>query len=142
MSLTWIHEPTPLWNADRQRIVGGAPPGVFTLDTLKAGEVVPGEWWRVEDDGRVVGYGWMDYSWGDAEVLVAVDPDARAHGIGSFIFDRLEDEAGHKGINYMYNVVPDRHPDPAALKLWLMRRSFVPSHEGGLLKRRVHKRGD
>ena len=54
--------------------------------------------------------------------------------------DRLEDEAAARGINYLYNVIPDAHPDQSGLKIWLMRRAFVPSQEGGLLKRAVHHR--
>ncbi len=139
MSLTWTHESPALWDAGKQRIVGGAPPGVFSLGPFTDGQVVPGDWWRVEDEdaGRVVGYGWMDYSWGDAEILLAVDPDTRQHGVGTFILDRLEDEAAARGIHYLYNVVPEAHPDKTPLKRWLRRRRFEPSQEGGLLKLEV-----
>jgi GNAT superfamily N-acetyltransferase len=138
MVLTWMHESPAIWNTDKQRIVGGAPPGVFALSSSQDGAVVPGDWWRADADGRAVGYGWMDHSWGDAEVLLAVDPDARAQGIGTFILDRLEDEAAKQGINYLYNVVPDAHPNPEGLTRWLQRRGFAPSHDGRLLKRTVH----
>jgi len=140
MSLTWHRESPAHWNDDKQRIIGGAPPGVFALGPYTSGDVVPGDWWRVEDDGRVVGYGWMDHAWGDAEVLLAVDPSAQDGGVGTFILDRLEDEAAGRGINYLYNVVPDAHPDRNDLTRWLQRRGFVASHEGGLLKRAVHPR--
>ena len=56
---------------------------------------------------------------------------------GTFILDRLEDEAAERGINYLYNVVPEAHPDRVGLERWLQRRGFVASQEGGLLKRRV-----
>jgi GNAT superfamily N-acetyltransferase len=138
MALTWSRESPALWNDDKQRIVGGAPAGVFSLGPMKPGDVVPGDWFRVDADGRVAGYGWMDQSWGDAEVLLAVDPAVQNAGIGTFILDRLEDEAAGRGVNYLYNVVPDAHPDPAGLTRWLQRRSFVASHQGGLLKRAVH----
>lgn len=137
MPLQWIRETPPIWNADKQRIVGGAPTGVFEIGPVKPGEVVPGDWWRVEDHGRVIGYGWMDHAWGDAEILLAVAPDGQCHGAGTFILDRLEDEAAERGINYLYNVVPEAHPDRAGLERWLLRRGFVASQEGGLLKRRV-----
>ena len=138
MPLTWTHESPARWDADKQRIVGDAPPGVFSIGPFRTGDVLAGDWWRVEDAGRVVGYGWMDYSWGDAEVLLAVDPAARRSGAGTFILDRLEEEAAGRGINYLYNVVPDAHPDRAGLESWLRRRGFAPSQEGGLLKRTVH----
>jgi GNAT superfamily N-acetyltransferase len=140
MSLTWTHESPALWDAGKQRIIGDAPRGVFSIGPFRAGEVVPGDWWRVEENGRAVGYGWMDYSWGDAEVLLAVDASARRGGAGTFILDRLEDEAADRGINYLYNVVPEAHPEKQWLEHWLLRRGFMPSQEGGLLKRRVHPR--
>jgi GNAT superfamily N-acetyltransferase len=140
MTFTWTHESPALWDAAKQRIIGDAPPGVFSLGPFEPGDVVPGDWWRVEADGRIVGYGWMDYSWGDAEILLAVDPSARRTGAGTFILDRLEDEAAGRGINYLYNVVPDAHPERGRLERWLRRRGFVPSQEGGLLKRTVHPR--
>jgi N-acetylglutamate synthase-like GNAT family acetyltransferase len=137
VSLTWTRESPPTWDADKARIIGEAPPGVFTLGPFKPGDVVPGDWWRVEHDGRTVGYGWMDHSWGDAEVLLAVTPDDRRSGVGTFILDRLEDEAAERGINYLYNVVPAAHPNRAWLEHWLQRRGFQPSREGNLLKRMV-----
>jgi len=140
MPLTWHRESPALWDADKQRIVGGAPAGVFQFGSMQPGAVVPGDWWRVEDADRVVGYGWMDHSWGDAEILLAVDPGRHENGIGTFILDRLEDEASARGINYLYNVLPEAHPDKAGLERWLVRRGFVPSQEGGLLKRHVHPR--
>lgn len=141
MPLTWIRETPPVWDQHKQRIIGGAPAGVFSLGPLQPGEVVPGDWWRVEHDGQVLGYGWMDHAWGDAEILLAVSPDQQSRGAGTFILDRLEDEAAERGINYLYNEVPQAHPDRAGLERWLQRRGFVASQEGGLLKRRVLPHG-
>jgi N-acetylglutamate synthase-like GNAT family acetyltransferase len=137
MALTWVRESPPTWTADKQRVVGGAPHGVFSLGPFTDGEVLPGDWWRVEEDGRVLGYGWMDHSWGDAEVLLAVDAGGQDRGVGTFILDRLDDEAAKQGINYLYNVVPEGHPDKAGLTRWLQRRGFVLAHDGKLLKRGV-----
>lgn len=74
MALSWIREDTPVWDAAKQSIVGGTPEGALSLAPLQAGELVPGEWFRVDDDGAAVGFGWMDLTWGDAEVTLAVDP--------------------------------------------------------------------
>jgi N-acetylglutamate synthase-like GNAT family acetyltransferase len=140
MPLTWTRESPPLWDGGKARIVGATPPGVFALGDLSDGTLVPGDWWRVERDGQVVGYGWMDHAWGDAEVLLAVAPGAQAHGVGTFILDRLEDEAAGRGINYLYNVVPAVHPERERLTRWLLRRGFTASHEGDPLKRPVRPR--
>jgi N-acetylglutamate synthase-like GNAT family acetyltransferase len=139
MPLAWIREPMAVWDADKHRIIASTPE-VFALSTSAAGAVLPGDWWRVEDAGRVVGYGWMDYSSGDAEVLLAVAADRQSSGVGTFILDRLDEEAAARGLNYLYNVIPARHSDQAGLKRWLLRRGFIGSKDGDLFKRTVQSR--
>lgn len=140
MALAWVREPLALWDADKQRIVGDASPHVFAVAASAPGTVLPGDWWRVEDDGRVIGYGWMDYSWGDAEVLLAVESNSQSHGVGTFILDRLDEEAAQRGLNYLYNVIPAHHHDKGGLKRWLLQRGFVGAKEGDLFKRTVQSR--
>jgi GNAT superfamily N-acetyltransferase len=139
MALRWIHETPPMWDAAKARVIGAAPAGVFNLGPVAEGAVLPGDWWRVEDGGETVAYGQMDNSWGDAEVLLAVDPARQKGGAGTFILDRLEEEAAARGINYLYNVVPDAHPDRDGLTRWLQRRGFAASKEGRLLRRSVRR---
>jgi N-acetylglutamate synthase-like GNAT family acetyltransferase len=141
MALSWRREPLSVWDADKQRIIG-AQPAVFAVSASTAGAVLPGDWWRVEDDGRVIGYGWMDYSWGDAEVLLAVDGGARSRGVGTFIIDRLDHEAAARGLNYLYNVIPAGHEDKEWLRRWLRQRGFTGATDGDLFKRTVKSRGD
>ncbi len=138
MAFRWIHESPPVWDAGKARVIGAAPDGVFLLER-RDGAVLPGDWWRVEDDGETIGYGQMDNNWGDAEVLLAVDPARQHPGVGTFIPDRLEDEAIARGINYLYNVVPDSHPDRDGLTRWLQRRGSAASKEGRLLRRPVRR---
>jgi GNAT superfamily N-acetyltransferase len=96
----------------------------------------PRRWRRVTDDDRiVVGYGWLDSEWGDARIALLVDRARRGAGIGNFILDRLEDEAAERGLNYIYNVVPDTHPDAARMRRWLTERGFT--HGTGDLRRHV-----
>ena len=66
MTLSWIAEHPATWDADKRRIVGGASPGIFDsrYARIAEGSIVPGEWWRVDEDGHTVGYGWMDVNWG------------------------------------------------------------------------------
>lgn len=136
MSLEWIHESPPRWDRSKAALLGSAPDGVFELGAWRDGDLIPGEWWRVEEGGTVLGYGWMDCTWGDAEILLAVDPASRGRGVGSFILDRLEREAAARGLHYLYNVVRPEHPDRTAVTRWLVERSFTPASDG-LLKRRV-----
>ena len=135
--LTWTREPSPHWDADKQRIVGDAPAGIFdpAYAEFAAGAAAPGEWWRAERGGAVVGFGWMDVVWGDAEILVATAPDARGCGVGSFVMEHLVAEAASKGLNYVYNRVREGHPEAAALTAWLQGRGFEGRDDGRLVRR-------
>jgi GNAT superfamily N-acetyltransferase len=136
MGLTWIRESPAHWDSDKARVVGGASPGIFDPELARRaeGEVLPNDWWRVESDGRTVAYGWMDVTWGDAEILLVVDPDARGQGVGTFVLDHLEQEAWDRGLRYLYNVVPDRHPAHEQVKAWLESRRFAASDDGKLMR--------
>lgn len=136
MALTWIREDTPRWDEAKRAVVLGAAPGSFELPKLGLGDLAPGEWFRVEDHGTPVGYGWMDCTWGDAEITIAVDPARRGEGIGSFIVASLAKEAAARGVNYLYNTVRPTHPDPAGVTRWLEGLGFRASGDG-LLKKRV-----
>jgi len=136
MALTWIREDTPRWDAAKQDIVGGADAGALELPRLTVGDLAPGEWFRVEEGGQIVGYGWMDCTWGDAEITLAVDSRHRHQGVGAFIVQHLDREAGSRGVNYLYNAVRPSHPDRVRVTRWLERLGFKASGDG-LLKRRV-----
>lgn len=135
--MDWIKEGTTRWDADKQRIVGDAPAGIFDrrYAELALDDVVPGEWWRVEDEGEVVGYGWLDIVWGDAEILLVCADDARGRGVGTFILGKLDDEARKHGVNYLYNVVRATHPDAERVASWLTARGFRASEDGSLRRK-------
>lgn len=141
MPFEWIAESPATWDEGKRRVVGGAPAGVFDsrYASLPVGSLVPGEWWRVEDQGRAVGYGWLDVNWGDAEILLATDVEARGRGVGSFILAQLEAEAHARGLNYLYNLVRSTHPDGARVSAWLATRGFAPSVDGRLLRAVVRR---
>ena len=96
--LTWTHEDSPTWDADKQRVIGSAPEGAFD-HSYTDGDALPGDWWSARtSDGAVAGYGWLDATWGgDAEILLAVDAASQRQGVGSFVIDRLEHEAASRG---------------------------------------------
>ncbi len=135
--LQWIREPSPHWDAAKQRIIGEAPAGIFdaSYGTLTVGDAAPGEWWRVERAGAVLGFGWMDVVWGDAEILLATADDVRGGGVGSFVMEHLVEEAAGKGLNYVYNRVREGHPHGAALTAWLQARGFEARDDGRLVRR-------
>jgi GNAT superfamily N-acetyltransferase len=138
MHLNWIRESSPRWDEGKQRVVGGAPAGVFDMGDPEPGQILGGEWWRVEEDGEVLAYGWMDTVWGDGEVLLAVDADQHGRGIGAFVLKQLDREAAARGINVLYNVVRPSHPDAQRVSVWLNAHGFYPD-EGGVLKRHVSR---
>ncbi|HEV7726382.1 MAG TPA: GNAT family N-acetyltransferase [Modestobacter sp.] len=131
----WVQDPDPRWDEDRERVFATVPAGVFREVARPPGERLPGEWWRVLDGGRVVGYGWLDDVWGDAEVLLAVDAGARGTGAGRFTLARLEEEAAARGLNYVFNVVHDTHPDRAVVTAWFLAHGFTGTDDGQLRKR-------
>lgn len=138
MELSWVRDQRPVWDEDKQRVIGGAPPGSLEVD-YAPGTELPGDWWAARNaDGNVVGYGWLDSTWGgDAEVLLAVDPEAQQQGVGTFILDRIEREAARQGVNYVYNTVPPTHPERDAVHDWLAVRGYRGGERDAALRKRV-----
>ena len=136
MDLRWTQESLPQWDRDKARVLGVAGPDVFEPSLLDRpeGTLLPSDWWHVESEGKIVAYGWMDVTWGDAEIGLAVDPEHRRQGIGTFILDHLEAEAAARGINYLYNVVKSSHPQQSEVSAWLKERRFSASEDGKLLR--------
>lgn len=132
MKPDWIRENSSRWDADKARIVGAQPTGIFDFEGVKSGDPIPGEWWRASADGVTLGYGWMDRTWDGGEILLAVDPAQQGHGVGTFILDQLEKEAGIRGLNRLYNVVREAHPAREAVTKWLVSRGFKPTDDGEL----------
>lgn len=133
--LTWVKDDDPRWDADRERVFATVPAGVFRAEERTPGERLTSDWWRVQDGDRVIGYGWLDDVWGDAEILVAVEESARGKGAGAFALARLEEEAAARGLNYVLNVVRDTHPDRAAVTEWFLAHGFAGTDDGRLRKR-------
>ncbi|SDT11618.1 Acetyltransferase (GNAT) family protein [Nocardioides scoriae] len=135
--LAWVREPEPVWDADKRRVIGGAPAGAFVLP-FQDGDALPGEWWSAREGGthgEVLGYGRLDVSWGgDAEVLLAVDPARQRGGVGSFVLASLEEEASARGLNYVYNTIRE-HDQREQVHDWLVVRGFRGSADGDLRKR-------
>jgi GNAT superfamily N-acetyltransferase len=135
MTLAWIREDSPRWDAHKQRLFGEAELAAVGLAAPAPGEPVANEWWRVTDGGEVVGYGWLDSEWGDARITFFVAPGQRGRGVGRFILQHLEAEAAARGLNYIYNVVPETHPDGRWIANWLSLQGFREASRGQLRRR-------
>ncbi|HET8599132.1 MAG TPA: GNAT family N-acetyltransferase [Segeticoccus sp.] len=137
MPLTWEREPRPVWDADKERIIGGAPEGALDV-SYPDGAELPGDWFVAAEDGKPVGYGWMDSTWGgDTEILLAVDTAQQGRGVGSFVMTHLEWEAAQRGINYVYNTVRETHPDRDQVHDWLLVRGYRGNERDASLRKRV-----
>lgn len=143
LELTWTHEPSPTWDADKQRVIGSAPPGALDL-TYSEGAPLPGDWWSASTGGgEIVGYGWLDATWGgDAEILLAVDVASQQRGVGSFVIGQLEQEASQRGLNYVYNTVRVTHPNRDDVHDWLAVRGYRGATSDTTLRKRVGDTGD
>src|SRR5579863_4025925 len=140
MTLHWTKEDAPVWDAAKRDVFG--PDGLAATGLVPPADGAPlaDEWWRVTDDaGAVAGYGWLDSEWGDAQVTFLVAPARPGAGIGEFIVARLEHEAAQRGLNYIYNVVPASHPEPAWMTGWLTGHGFAVSGSGDLRRQVRHE---
>lgn len=136
-TLTWEREARPVWDAEKERIVASAPDGALALDFADGAEL-PGDWFVAKDGDAVVGFGVLDTTWGgDAEITLVVDGDRQGQGVGSFVMDRLEQEARARGINYVYNTVRDAHPQRDEVHDWLVVRGYWGNERDASLRKRV-----
>ncbi|WP_338750780.1 GNAT family N-acetyltransferase [Janibacter alittae] len=136
-SLTWEHEARPVWDAQKASIAASAPDGALVLDFAEGAEL-PGDWFVARDGDAVVGFGFLDTTWGgDAEITLVVHAQRRGQGVGTFVMDHLEQEAGARGINYVYNTVPDAHPERDDVHDWLLVRGYKGSQGDASLRKHV-----
>jgi GNAT superfamily N-acetyltransferase len=133
--LAWSKENRPRWDADKDRLFSDADlDAVGWPERPTVGDAIADEWWAVRDGDTVLGYGWLDSEWGDAQITFFVPAAHRGAGVGGFVVDRLADEARERGLSVIYNVVPDAHPDRAGVTAWLEARGFADAGEGELRK--------
>ncbi|MHA3704794.1 GNAT family N-acetyltransferase [Jatrophihabitans sp. YIM 134969] len=136
MTLSWTKEARPRWDEDKDRVFTDADLAAVGLGSRPAvGDAIADEWWAVRSDDDVVGYGWLDSEWGDAQITFSVAAAHRGAGVGSYVVDCLADEARERGLSIIYNVVPATHPDPAVVTAWLEARGFADAGEGELRKK-------
>lgn len=133
----WRPEPQPVpYDDDKKAFFSALQDGVVRLNP--AGNYLPGTWWRLTAGDTTLGYGWMDVTWGDAQIMLAVSPEARRGGHGKTILDHLEHEAHEAGLAYMFNTIPGDHPDPEGVRVFLTGNGFEPSGlDSDMLRKRV-----
>lgn len=136
-SLTWEREARPVWDAEKASIAASAPDGALSFDFADGAEL-PGDWFVARDGQTVVGFGSLDTTWGgDAEITLVVDGQHQGRGVGTFVMDHLEQEAGDRGINYVYNTVRDTHPQRDDVHDWLLVRGYKGNESDASLRKHV-----
>jgi GNAT superfamily N-acetyltransferase len=141
VELAWEREDNPVWDADKARIAASAPDGALGLD-FADGAGLPGDWFVAKDAGAVVGFGFLDMTWGgDAEITLVVDSARQGAGVGTFVMDRLEQEARSRGINYVHNSVRDTHPQRDDVHDWLLVRGYKGNESDPTLRKHVGEAG-
>jgi benzoate-CoA ligase family protein len=135
-TLNWVREDAPRWDEDKDRLFGDVELVSVGLSRPQVGAAIADEWWKVSDAaGVVVGYGWLDSEWGDAEITFMVAPGYRGAAVGDFIVTNLEREVAERGLNYIYNTVPNTHPDRQWITRWLIGHGFTDTGTGELRRR-------
>ncbi|WP_068259597.1 GNAT family N-acetyltransferase [Janibacter limosus] len=141
VELAWEREDNPVWDADKARIAASAPDGALGLD-FADGAGLPGDWFVAKDAGAVVGFGFLDMTWGgDAEITLVVDSARQGAGVGTFVMDHLEQEARSRGINYVHNSVRDTHPQRDDVHDWLLVRGYKGNESDPTLRKHVGEAG-
>ena len=74
MGFLWIRELPAHMDESKLAVLRAAGEGVFHAARSPRLALLPGDWWRVTDGKKILGYGWMDTSWGDAEILLGSIP--------------------------------------------------------------------
>jgi len=93
--LGWTKEDAPRWDADKQRLFTTEALAAVGMEAPQAGYAIADEWWQVTNDGGdVVGYGWLDTEWGNAQIALLVGDGHRGRGIGDFILRQLASRRG------------------------------------------------
>ncbi|HZG91829.1 MAG TPA: GNAT family N-acetyltransferase [Pseudonocardia sp.] len=135
MAREWVHEASARWDEAKAGVLGELRPELFGIRGAEPGAQLGDEWWRLEDDGEVIGFGRLDDVWGDAEILIMVAPGARGAGVGAEVLERLDQEAASRHLNYVYNRVHADHPQAADVVRWLEAHGFAATADGDYRRR-------
>jgi hypothetical protein len=63
-----------IWDEDKKRIFNTANKGCFSFNNMELGMELVGNWWIFKTQKeKIIGYGWINTSQGDAEVSVIIN---------------------------------------------------------------------
>ncbi|WP_339243074.1 GNAT family N-acetyltransferase [Paenibacillus sp. FSL F4-0243] len=120
-----VKEENPIWDNEKENIVGNVEVGTFNLENVVVGEELCQEWFKLIDDNvGVLGFGWIDYNNNNFEISVAVHKDYQGSGSGSIIIEELERIAKEKGFNEVRGIVKSSNPNAVKMIEWLYRKNY------------------
>lgn len=79
--------------------------GPFLPDKLRADEVIP-----ATQEGSLVGFGFLFYRNGYADIMQMVDPKHHSQGIGMELLHQMELRAKIKGMAEIHSFITDKKP--------------------------------
>ncbi|MCM0625132.1 GNAT family N-acetyltransferase [Lysinibacillus sp. OL1_EC] len=121
-----IKEENSIWNIEKETIVAEAGEGTFDNSNSELGTLLNQEWWKLIDDNeRLIGFGWVDYENDDFEISVAVTKEYQGLGLGSFILVELEHIAKEKGFNETVAIVKESNQESDKMIKWLYKKGYV-----------------
>lgn len=119
----WIKEEEPVWDSDKEDIIDCAPQGSFNMGP-KSNGTISGDWWKLVENKRVIGYGWISMISGDAELLIAVRKSEQHKGYGNIILENLEMEASKLKHNKVVAIIQSENINAVNIIYWLDRKGF------------------
>ena len=121
-----IKEDNPIWNLEKNRIFTSIDQGTFeyNLKELGLGIALEHEWWKLVENKKVLGFGWINYTNDDFEISFVVYDDYTGKGLGSFIINELEKLGESKGYRKILAIVKETNPNSEKIIEYLYRKGY------------------
>jgi hypothetical protein len=135
MTLHWTKEGSPRWDTDKQRLFG--PDALASVGSTSP---LPEPRSPTSGGGLATTPGPSSVTAGWTRNVATLRSRSWSTRPGAAPASAASSWTGlrtrpPRGLNYIYNVVPDAHPDAARMTRWLTTRGFVPGT--GDLRRQV-----
>jgi GNAT superfamily N-acetyltransferase len=131
-----------IWDESKKNIIGSNP-NAFNLGNVENDAKLQDDWWAlINDEGEVLGYGWIKYENNEAELSVSVHSKFQNKGFGSRILINLEQEAIKQGSNKLIAVIQESNSIGKDVITWLYNNKYQaiwPGVEGYLTHKLAEK---
>lgn len=115
-----------IWDIEKETIFEKIEKGTFEFCNLEIGSKLEQGWWKLVDENeRVLGFGWINYKNDDFEISLAVNEDSRGTGFGSFIVKELEGIAKEQGFNETAAIIKQSNPNSSKMVEWFYQKDYA-----------------